>query len=46
MTEHETAQVVHEMAQHAAEHASHGTHEAHELANFVTVLGNLFPDAG
>ncbi len=45
----ETAEALHGAATHAAAAAGHAAaahHEAHELANWVTVLNNLFPDSG
>ncbi len=42
-------EVLHETTRHIGEtahHAEHGEHAAHELANFITILKNVFPDAG
>lgn len=40
--EEHTLHAVHETVSHGAEHAAH---EAHELANFITVLKNAFPES-
>ncbi|HTL47138.1 MAG TPA: F0F1 ATP synthase subunit A [Verrucomicrobiae bacterium] len=46
MNEHDIGHAIQEAGHHAAGAAHAVAHEAHELPNFITILHNMYPEAG